>query len=267
MGEENRRIIEYLAENGIYEAAELPFDACSVLLPRLLPFEPQCAIVFAVPYYVGGEDAERNLSRYAVSRDYHLFMRLLFDALKQAFPEYEGKIAPFADHSPIAEVDAALQAGLGCRGQNGLLLHPRYGSYLFLGEVLTLFPTEARPKAITHCIDCGKCRRACPSPDDCLSDITQRKGELTDAQKQLMLTHHTCWGCDICQEVCPYNRNLPDTPIPFFHTQRIPHLTLERLDAMDKATFRSYAFAWRGRSVIRRNLLLFENPPKKESST
>ena len=169
-----------------------------------------------------------------------------------------------------------MDAGLGVKGKNRLLINKDYGSWFFISEIVTTLRLPAAEIKEAECLGCGKCISACPThalsesgfnKELCLSDITQRKGELTPEQKKIIKETGCAWGCDICQEVCPYNRNLPDTPIPFFHTQRISHLTLERLDAMDKATFRSYAFAWRGRSVIRRNLLLFENPPKKESST
>ena len=89
---------------------------------------------------------------------------------------------------------------------------------------------------------------------DCLSAITQRKGELTDDEKSLMRKYNTAWGCDLCQSVCPYNREPKITPIAFFHRERISELTRDILDNMDKASFQRRAFAWRGRKTVERNL-------------
>jgi epoxyqueuosine reductase QueG len=89
---------------------------------------------------------------------------------------------------------------------------------------------------------------------DCLSAITQRKGELTDKEKDLMRTHNTAWGCDICQTSCPHNRHPALTPVEFFHRERIPQLTREILDNMSEDEFSRRAFAWRKRKTVERNL-------------
>ena len=98
--------------------------------------------------------------------------------------------------------------------------------------------------------------RACPAEryGGCFSAITQKKGELTDAESKMILEQRIAWGCDLCQSVCPYNREPIMTPIEFFHRERIGELTRERLDAMDKAEFTRRAFAWRGRRTVERNL-------------
>ena len=84
--------------------------------------------------------------------------------------------------------------------------------------------------------------------------ITQRKGELTESEADLMRKYNTVWGCDLCQSACPYNRDPVKTPIEFFHRDRIQNLTRDTLDAMDKPTFLKRAFAWRGRKTVERNL-------------
>ena len=107
---------------------------------------------------------------------------------------------------------------------------------------------------------CGACKRACPAGilrgegEDCLSAITQKKGELSDSEISLMIKFNTAWGCDLCQISCPHNKNPEKTPLEFFYRDRIDHLTRPLLDAMSKDEFKSRAFAWRGRKTVERNL-------------
>ena len=100
------------------------------------------------------------------------------------------------------------------------------------------------------------------SADLCLSAITQKKGELTEWEISLMREHNTVWGCDVCQSVCPFNKEPALTPVSFFYEDRIPHLTREVLDTMNKPTFKKRAFAWRGRKTVERNLDILENTKK-----
>ena len=226
-------------------------------------FVPRSVIVYLLPYYTG---ETVNLSRYAASLDYHIALRECADgligALTAARPGARAK--GYGDHSPIDEVGAALVSGLGFVGDNGLIINERYGSYVFIGDVVTDIPAEelgaTKAQEVGHCMHCGACRRACPTGIlsgegcDCLSAITQRKGELSEYEMDLMRRYNTAWGCDVCQSSCPYNREPKITPIAFFHKERITELTREVLDKMDKATFQKRAFAWRGRKTVERNI-------------
>ena len=231
-------------------------------------FEPRSVIVYLLPYY-GGEC--ENISRYAASLDYHIALREIGEAvissLKKQFPEMRAQ--SFGDHSPINECHAALISGLGVRGDNGLLINEKYGSYIFIGDIVTDIPPEQlgaiKPKSPIRCEGCGACKRACPTGilkgegESCLSEITQRKGALSETEAELMRKYNTAWGCDVCQQVCPHNRSPRITPIEFFHKDRISCLTKERLDALDKTALRSRAFGWRGRAVLERNLDILED--------
>ena len=149
-------------------------------------------------------------------------------------------------------------------GDNGLIINEKYGSYVFIGDVITdISPEELGAtdiREVKRCMHCGACKRSCPTGilraegTDCLSAITQRKGELTSEEYDLMRKYNTVWGCDLCQSVCPYNRESPVTPIEFFHRERIAELTRDMLDAMDKPSFIRRAFSWRGRKTVERNL-------------
>lgn len=251
-------LTEYLHAAGIPAAGTVPFSACKIQKQHLLTFPAKTALMFLIPYYV--PTGEHNLSLYAVAGDYHYYLRGFFDrilpTLHEAFPD--ASFAGFTDHSPIDEREAAAKAGLGIFGDNGLLIHPRYGTFHFIGEILTDLETDAEVHEIGHCEHCGRCRTACPTPGDCLSALTQKKGVLTAEEEATILRHGSCWGCDACQNCCPHNRNIEETPIDFFHRDRIPILTSERLDAMSDEFFATRAYAWRGRAVIARNLALFE---------
>ncbi len=226
-----------------------------------LPEDPKYVIVAAFPYYLGEEKYRGlNISRYAVVADYHKVVgdRLGRAAagLRAAFPGES--FEAFADNSPIPEVLAAVNAGIGVRGKNGLLITEKYGSWVFIGEIVTTldlseYVTENKE---TECIGCGRCVDACPTKalsgqgvdkQKCLSDITQRKGELTPEQEQLIRKYNCVWGCDICQNICPMNKNAERTPIEEFILSSDP-------TARSGMDIDGRAFAWRGRAVIERNI-------------
>jgi epoxyqueuosine reductase QueG len=95
----------------------------------------------------------------------------------------------------------------------------------------------------------------------CLSMVTQKKGELTEGERDFIKKYGSAWGCDICATVCPHTKKAiaegAETPIEFFRNDRIVNLSSEAVNAMDKATFRERAFAWRGKKTILRNLEIF----------
>jgi epoxyqueuosine reductase len=254
--------------------APIPLEACRITKPYLLEREgigEGTAILFAVPYFTPACDfPERNLSAYAVGKDYHLFFKLLSEQLLQTlrkeFPEH--RFAAFADHSPIDERHAAAMAGLGMLGKNGLLITKKYSSYVFLGEIITDAILEESPKEIAYCEACGACDRVCPlrlgKTMECLSAVTQRKTPLTPLEETALRAHKTVWGCDLCQEVCPHTKQAKQngtiyTPLIFFEEDTLPMLSSETFSKMDGTAFASRAYSWRGREVISRNLDISES--------
>ena len=272
-------------------ACAIPLSSCKVakgyLLERAGIPATGTAILFPIPYVMTADvdNPTRNLSLYAVPRDYHGYIQKLSDtlipALRDAFPAH--RFALFADHSPIREVDAAARAGLGVVGQHGLLITPEYGSFLFIGEIITdadyLSVTGSQPPCFPDepplCEGCGACVAACPGGCEgtdrtgCLSALTQKKGALTPDEVEAIRQNHLVWGCDVCQLVCPHNaravREGRDTPIPYFREHRVIRLDIPSLDAMSEEEFAARAYSWRGRAVIRRNAELFE-PKSSERS-
>ncbi len=250
--------------------AVLSYSAVREINPALrekCDFTPRSVILYLLPYYVGNGE---NLSAYATSLDYHIAIK----EVSKSFGEYLLKNFPdcrycgFGDHSPIDECTAALTAGLGIRGDNGLIINDKYGSYVFVGDMITDIAPDIlgakEPQKILTCHHCGACGRACPTgilrgnSIECLSAITQRKGELAENEIMLMQKFNTVWGCDLCQSSCPYNKEPKITPIEFFHRERISLLTSDILDNMSKEEFTSRAFAWRGRKTVERNLKLLK---------
>lgn len=259
-------IKEYLLSVGVEYYTALDYSDLRQINPGIIEragFTPRSVLLFLLPYYTGDTV---NLSRYAASLDYHLIIREITDGLISVMREHfpEGNYIGYGDHSPIDECNAALIGGLGLLGDNGLVINEEYGSYIFIADVVSdISPSvlgAAAPMEIKRCHHCGACGRHCPTGilrgegEDCLSAITQRKGELTDGEVDLMRKYNTVWGCDECQSYCPYNREPKMTPIKFFSRDRIESLSTELLASMDKEAFSKRAFAWRGRKTVQRNL-------------
>lgn len=263
----------------------IPLSECRIISPHKLEvpgFEPRSVLMFAAPYFsreaAGDTGCPRSISLYAVPRDYHIFFAELFSELRErlgaSFPDV--KFMCFADNSPIGEVGPASKAGLGMIGDNGLLISRRYGSFVFLGELICDLDISEPGKLypVERCDSCGNCQKACPvqcvDTDDpaadhsadkrarCLSSLTQTKSEPGSEVTSLMRGEGdspvTAWGCDTCQLVCPYNIAPEETPIEWFRRDLILAPTKEGLAAMSDEEFKRRAFSWRGRSVIERNL-------------
>ncbi len=228
---------------------------------------PRSVILYLLPYY-GGECV--NISRYAAARDYHIKIREVNSALSrlvcERFPE--AKVKGYGDRSPIDERDAAVKGGLGILGENGLLINESYGSYVFIADLVTDIAPELigarKPEKYSYCKACGACKKVCPTGVlrgggcECLSSITQKKGELTEEEISLMKKYDTVWGCDLCQSVCPYNISPRMTPIDFFLEERIDELNFDVLESLDKKSFEERAFSWRGRRTVMRNVKIIK---------
>lgn len=269
-----RPMAKVLEGEGIELFAPIPLSDCEITRGYLLEREGierenGCTVMLAVPYYVRDE-GERNISLYAVSRDYHLYFAELFGRviplLREAFEGH--RFVGFADKSPIAEADAAARAGLGVIGRNGLLITEKYSSLVFLGEIITDLAIDCAAGERCGCENCGACIAACPAGGDmsrCLSALTQKKGELSAEEKNFIIEHGSAWGCDVCQLVCPHTRAALSAKngasAAFFHKNRTPFLTRALLDGMSDTEFAERAFSWRGRGVISRNLDILYGEP------
>lgn len=268
----NSSLYDVFSAENIECFAPVPIEKCRLRRPDLLERaglpanEAKTVIMFLIPYY--DDDGDGNISLYARPMDYHLYCDGLFPRLCGKLCEkFGGKFVGFADKSPIEEADAACRAGLGVIGDSYVIINEKYGSFVFIAEVFTDIESEKfgcdknGEYPLSYCVHCGACKRACPMISegmDCLSAVTQKKGELSEKEKEYIIKYKSAWGCDICQLACPMVqkaiKNGARTPISFFRENRIKNLTAEELCGMSDEEFRKRAFSWRGKATIKRNI-------------
>lgn len=249
----------------------ISLEQCEINRSYLLEkrgIETGSVVIFAVPYLSREALEQANISAYAVCKDYHAFFASVFETvipkLEHAFPE--NKFAGFVDHSPINEIIAAANAGLGIIGRHGLLITRDHSSYIFLGEIIVDASLASSYTDASLCSGCNSCAAACPvglDKERCLSALTQRKGELNTQEKEMIRNSACAWGCDICQRACPHTRAAIKnetiyTNIDYFKEDITPRLTSEDIESMPDSVFKARAYSWRGKATIKRNLEILE---------
>lgn len=197
-------------------------------LRRIMP-EVQSVLVVGQNYFredpggVPADPARGVIARYARGRDYHRVVDRGLRRVHRRFEEVEGRRVPgrvYVDTGPVLERELAERAGLGWFGRNTLMIHPRRGSYFFLGMLLLALEVEPdAPLRADHCGSCRACLDACPT--SALLGRTAGGAPVMDASRcisYLTIEHrgpiphdlrprigNRIYGCDICQEVCPFN--------------------------------------------------------------
>lgn len=170
------------------------------------------------PYSTECADVDRaHVARYAWGDDYHDVIGSRLDQLlswmRAVHPEPIDARA-YVDTGPVQERVYAQHAGIGWIGKNTCVIHPELGSWLFLGEIICDLPLESDAPALDQCGSCAVCIEACPTQaivapgvldsNRCISYLTiEHRGEIPGELHQAIGTH--VYGCDICQEVCPWN--------------------------------------------------------------
>ncbi len=190
--------------------------------PTKLVEGAKSVISLSYNYFPDEEKTQRQdsykIARYAYGQDYHYVVkdkvRELLDYIQEEIGEVGGRA--FTDSAPVMERAWAEQSGMGWRGKNSLLLQRNKGSYFFLAELIIDLDLEYdHPFSTDHCGTCTKCIDACPTNaiidektvdgSKCISYFTiELKGAISNSLKDSF--EDWMFGCDICQEVCPWNR-------------------------------------------------------------
>ncbi len=235
-------------------APEIRFDP-----KRRFP-EAKSVIALALNYYQ--KEPEQNdttsppqlsgkVARYAWGEDYHHIIEKKLERLIETITDLGGRCwKGYVDHGPLLERAFAERAGLGFIGKNTNLITPQFGSWVFLAEVITDLALINDEPATNQCGTCRKCIEACPTDALtepyrldarlCISYLTiENKGPIPEP----MVNKLEGWlfGCDICQEVCPFNHQAIETDEPGFSMHRGvgPSLSLDELERIpDNASFK-----------------------------
>jgi epoxyqueuosine reductase len=205
------------------------------------------AMSYHVPTPPSGVAVPGRVARYARGLDYHKHLkRRLHDLADWLRQETGEETRACVDTAPVLEREWAARAGVGWQGKNTLAIHTRRGSYLLLGEIITTAELAPDSPAVDRCGTCTRCLDACPTdalrpyemdPRRCISYWTiEHRGPLASIPDDIRRgTGDWLFGCDICQEVCPWNRKAPAATHP--DVQPTPLLATGVLDAEQVAAW------------------------------
>ncbi|MBE6691764.1 MAG: epoxyqueuosine reductase [Ruminococcaceae bacterium] len=252
-----------LARHNLTRIGIIDIKECDIINQRILPEWSKSAIIFCIPYRSTNDSATDGFSEYARIYDYHNFCQSLYTSITAELSEnLNFKFKGFCDHSPINEKLAAAKCGLGFIGRNSLFFDKEFGSFVFLGSILTDFICDSKAEDIAYCNNCGLCIASCPNNailergidrNKCLSGISQKKAKTQD-EIALLKEHNIVWGCDICQNVCPHNSNAKISPMPYFSDTRISRIDKEFIMSLSEEEFKKYAFSYKGRKIVLDNI-------------
>lgn len=210
-----------------------------------------CAVSYLSPYSRGySDDCRTKIASYALNRDYHTTIKSMLEQLASALKRFEPelKYRSFVDSAPLAEKSYARRAGLGWIGRQSLLVNPKLGSMMHLGELVIDAEVDEydTPMEGVGCGSCRRCVEACPNGailDNCTIDtrrcISCRTIEREQEGDELPL-HGWIFGCDICQSVCPFNQHAPLHRNPQFDPIVTPEmLSAKHFETMTDSEFNS----------------------------
>jgi epoxyqueuosine reductase len=227
---ERIRFEEWLREERQGEMSYMSRNLEKRLNPTLLLEGCRSVVVVALNYFPLQKQKPEapKVARFAYGRDYHGLIRAklyqLLEALRKQDVAVNGRA--FSDSAPVAERFWAAQAGLGWIGKNKQLILPGKGSYYLLGELMLDLELEYGKPLEPHCGKCHRCLDACPTKAldgkgldarKCLSCLTiEKKGPFTSEESNLMKYNPWVFGCDLCQEACPWNHFAQPNSVPEF---------------------------------------------------
>lgn len=243
--------------------------------PRLLVEGTKSIVTVLYNYYPKqriGDSDRFKIAKYAYGADYHDVLKRKMRQLLEGIEVQTGKLEGtrlFVDSAPVLDRAWAVRCGLGFIGKNTTLIHPKKGSFFFIGHLFLPIELEGTGKPLTNrCGRCTKCLDACPSgaleapfhidARKCISYLTiEYKGSLAGIDPKTF--NGWMYGCDICQDVCPYNRfALPNREPEFQPSERLIAMHDEDWKSLSKedfdALFKHSAVQRAGYEGLKRNI-------------
>ncbi|WP_044895721.1 tRNA epoxyqueuosine(34) reductase QueG [Bacillus alveayuensis] len=247
--------------------------------PSLLLPEAKSIIAIALAYPSKMKNAPRSTKderrglfcRASWGRDYHHILRERLHQLEEFLLNKvpEAKVKSMVDTGELADRAVAERAGIGWSGKNCAIITPEFGSYVYLGEMITNIPFPPDTPIEDQCGTCNKCVEACPTgalvqggqldSNKCIAFLTQTKGFLRDEYRTKI--GNRLYGCDTCQLVCPENKgkdfhiHLEMEPDPEIAKPKLrPLLAISNREFKEK--FGHVAGSWRGKKPIQRNAII-----------
>jgi len=219
--DEAPRLEEWLSQNYHSSMSYMADHFDKRLDPSKLVPGAKSVISLVFNYYTEDRQVDSEapkIAMYAYGKDYHKIikkrLKQLLIKLREQFGEIDGRC--FVDSAPVMERQWAARSGIGWQGKNTLLINTKKGSYFFLAEIISDLELDSDHPIKDNCGTCTKCIDACPTDaisaegylldsNKCISYLTiERKDDLPEEYKDSM--SNWMFGCDICQEVCPWNR-------------------------------------------------------------
>ena len=224
--------------------------------PRLLVEGTKSIVTVLYNYFPKqeiGSSSKYKIAKYAYGSDYHDVLKRKMRQLLARIETQTGKLEGvriFVDSAPVLDRAWAVRCGLGFIGKNTSLIHPKKGSFFFIGHLFLPLELEETGKTMTnHCGRCTKCLDACPTgaleapfhidARKCISYLTiEYKGSLAGIDPKTF--KGWMYGCDICQDVCPYNRfALPNNEPEFQPSEQLMNMKESDWEKLNQADFES----------------------------
>ena len=273
--EELRNFLE-LRRKKQYQTEFEELDIEKRISPKKILETGKSIIVIGVPYYIDTIDSNGHrdynlkgkLSKSSLGLDYHIIlkdkMEKLIESIKEEYDDFE--YATGVDTTPLIDRYLAKKSGVGWYGKNSNIINHSYGSFIFIGYIITNLEIEEDLESTVKCENCDICIRSCPvgaiKPNNeldakrCISYLTQTKNEINYNLRDKM--GDSIYGCDICQMVCPKNDNIINNSKPILDSKKLLNrIDIEELFQMSNREFKQkygdMAFSWRGKNIIKRN--------------
>jgi len=206
---------EWIAEGKAGEMQWLAREPERRADPRVVLPGARSVIVAGLNYWQAQPPGRGRVARYALGEDYHEVLLEKLEMLAEELVEAGAGAKVYVDTGPVLEKPLAGRAGVGWQGKSTMLIHPKLGPWLLLGEILTTLELEADAPQRDHCGSCSRCIEACPTgaitapyqldARRCIAYLTiELKGSIPEELRPLI--GDRVYGCDECLDVCPWNR-------------------------------------------------------------